>query len=209
MARKLSKTAITFEGRAMGKNPFRLFTTSIYSIKWDMNESKRRVSPEKVPSLDQTRTPPNPNALVRCMANVMYDLWPCTTVNACVLLISCTICDPVRQWIWIPWTVMKLLRIGFQMMWSKITSYLFNDLWTIIKSRMEDTCFITHKIIDDHILIDLTNTIHERVLCAVDECTIWILAKLWFSVYFCEFEKLWKFMYRCSFSCWSWTMSSK
>jgi hypothetical protein len=33
MARKLSKMAITFEGRAMGKNPFRLFTTSIYSIK--------------------------------------------------------------------------------------------------------------------------------------------------------------------------------
>ena len=33
------------------RNSFRLFTTSIYSTEWDINESKRKVSPRMVPSL--------------------------------------------------------------------------------------------------------------------------------------------------------------
>ena len=40
---------ITFEGKAMGGNPFRFFTTSIYSIEWDINDSKRNVAPRVVP----------------------------------------------------------------------------------------------------------------------------------------------------------------
>ncbi len=35
----------------LGKIPFRFCTISIYSTKWDMNESKRKVSPQMVPSL--------------------------------------------------------------------------------------------------------------------------------------------------------------
>ena len=49
IGQKCSKRAITFEGRAMGRNPFGLFTTLIYSIKWDINESKRKVTPRKIP----------------------------------------------------------------------------------------------------------------------------------------------------------------
>jgi hypothetical protein len=36
----------------LGKIPFRVFTTSIYSTDWDINESKRKVSPRMVPSWD-------------------------------------------------------------------------------------------------------------------------------------------------------------
>ena len=52
MTWKFSKTTITLEGRALGRNPFRLFITLIYSIEWDINELKRKVSPRVVPSLD-------------------------------------------------------------------------------------------------------------------------------------------------------------
>jgi hypothetical protein len=43
MGRKFSKTAITFEGRAMSRNPFRVFTTSIYSIDEGEGEGAMRV----------------------------------------------------------------------------------------------------------------------------------------------------------------------
>jgi hypothetical protein len=51
MAWKCSKMIITLEGRALGRNPSRLFIISIYLTEWDINESKRKVSPRVVPSL--------------------------------------------------------------------------------------------------------------------------------------------------------------
>jgi hypothetical protein len=55
MGQKFGKTAITFEGRRLGENPFKLFTTSIYSMKWDMNEWEREVSPRVVSSSEMIR----------------------------------------------------------------------------------------------------------------------------------------------------------
>jgi hypothetical protein len=52
MRKKCSKRTITFEGRTMDRNPFGLFTISIYFIKWDMNEFKRSVKPRVIPSLE-------------------------------------------------------------------------------------------------------------------------------------------------------------
>jgi len=51
MAWKFSKMIITVEERELGRNPFRLFITSIYSIEWDRNKTKRKVTPRVVPSL--------------------------------------------------------------------------------------------------------------------------------------------------------------
>jgi hypothetical protein len=43
--------ALTFQGRTMGRNPFRLFTSSMSSIDWHMNEGNQSESPGAVPSL--------------------------------------------------------------------------------------------------------------------------------------------------------------
>jgi hypothetical protein len=51
MGRKFSKTAITLEGRAVGRNPFRLFIYSRSSIEWCMNERNRSGAPGNVFSL--------------------------------------------------------------------------------------------------------------------------------------------------------------
>jgi len=56
---KFSYRTITLEGRGLGRNPFRLFITSIYSIEWDIKESKRKVSPQKVPSLVELKLTKN------------------------------------------------------------------------------------------------------------------------------------------------------
>jgi hypothetical protein len=50
MGRKFSKMAITFQGRAVSPNPFRLFTISMPSIKRRMNEGNRDWAPRAVPS---------------------------------------------------------------------------------------------------------------------------------------------------------------
>ncbi len=47
---KFSKTAITFEERAVRRNSFRLSTISMASIKRRMNEGNRRWTPRAVPS---------------------------------------------------------------------------------------------------------------------------------------------------------------
>ena len=56
MGQRFTKTIITFEGRAMGRNPFRLFTTSICPIKQDMYQSKMSVTPRMVPASVYTYT---------------------------------------------------------------------------------------------------------------------------------------------------------
>ena len=50
------KTPIIFERRAVGRNPFRLFTTSLYRHGWHTNGLKREDTPRVVPSLDQSKS---------------------------------------------------------------------------------------------------------------------------------------------------------
>jgi hypothetical protein len=47
---KSSKIATTFEGKAVGRNPFRLFTYSRPPIEWPMNERNQSEAPWNVPS---------------------------------------------------------------------------------------------------------------------------------------------------------------
>ena len=50
------KTPIIFERRAVGRNPFRLFTTSLYRHGWHTNGLKREDTRRVVPSLDQSKS---------------------------------------------------------------------------------------------------------------------------------------------------------